>query len=212
VKENELSTFSLTGYLADGLTMEARVAANPKVLIADDVLDLPDPEGGIGWELVDGQLVPVMPASFIHGNLIAEVCYRLRLHVEQSGLPGKVASDPGVVLGLRRDPERMREPDVIYIERSKLEGQDPERLLRVIPDLVVEIDLTSAKKPGGQQRILEYLEAGVRLVWVIDVHAHTAMAYRPDGSARFIRPNEALDGEDVVSGFRLPLSELFGEE
>ena len=61
------------------------------------------------------------------------------------GVDGKVSG--------RRDPERMREPDVIYIERSKLEGQDPERLLRVIPDLVVEIDLTSAKKPGGQQRI-----------------------------------------------------------
>ena len=45
--------------------------------------------------------------------------------MREHGLPGKVASDPGVVLGLRRDPERMRGPDVIYIERSKLVGQDP---------------------------------------------------------------------------------------
>jgi Uma2 family endonuclease len=210
VGENELSTLSLTGYLADGLTMEAHVAATPKVLIADDVLDLPDPEGGIGWEFVDGQLVPVMAPSFRHGQLVVEVAARLWNHVRAHSLPGKVASDAGIVLGLRRDPERMRGPDVIYIERTKLEGQNLERLLRVIPDLAVEIDLTSAKKPGGQKRILEYLEAGVRLVWAIDVHAHTAMVYHPDGSARFIRPNEALDGEDVVPGFRLPLSELFG--
>jgi Uma2 family endonuclease len=190
--------------------MEARVAAGSKILTADDVLDLPDPEGGIGWELVDGQLVPVMPASLSHGKLIAEVCRRLGNHVHEHGLPGEVASDPGVVLGLRRDPERMRGPDVIYIERRKLEGQDPERLLRVIPDLAVEIDLTSAKKPGGQQRILDYLEAGVRLVWAIDVHSRTAMVYRPDGSARLIRAHEALEGEDVVPGFELPLAELFG--
>jgi Uma2 family endonuclease len=190
--------------------MEARVAADHKVLTADDVLDLPDPEGGTGWELVDGQLVPVMPASFVHGELIAEVCRRLGNHVREHGLPGRVASDPGVVLGLRRDPERMRGPDVIYIGLSKLVAQDPERFLRAIPDLAVEIDLTSARKPGGQQRVLDYLEAGVRLVWAIDVHSRTAMAYRPDGSARLIRADEALDGEEVVPGFRLPLAELFG--
>lgn len=187
------------------------MAANHKVFTADDVLDLPDPEGGVGWELLDGQLVPVMPASFAHAELIAEVCRRLGNHVREHGLPGKVASDPGVVLGLRRDPERMRGPDVIYIQRSKRVGQDPERFLRVIPDLAVEIDLTSARKPGGQQRILDYLEAGVRLVWAIDVHSRTAMAYRPDGSARLVRADEALDGEEVVPGFRLPLAELFEE-
>jgi len=190
--------------------MESRVATKPTVLRADDVLDLPLPDGVEGYEFVDGQPVPVMPSSFTHGELIIEVGARLLHHVREEGLPGRVASDVGVVLGLREDPERMRGPDVIYVEKAKLEGQDPERLLRVVPDLAVEIDLTSAKKPGGQARILEYLEAGVRLVWAIDVHTRTAMAYRPDGSARLVRYEEALDGEDVVPGFRLPLRELFG--
>ena len=81
----------------------------------------------------------------------------------------------------------------------------------MIPDLAIEIDLTSARKPGGQQRILDYFEAGVRLVWAIDVHSRTAMAYRPDGSARLVRADEALDGEEVFPGFRLRLAELFEE-
>jgi hypothetical protein len=33
--------------------------------------------------------------------------------------------------------------------------------------------------------------------------------YHPDGTARLVREDEALDGEDVVPGFRLPLAELF---
>jgi Uma2 family endonuclease len=103
----------------------------------------------------------------------------------------------------------MRGPDVAYVERSRLEGQDPERLIRGVPDLAVEIDLTSAKKPGGQERILEYLEAGVRLVWAIDPRTRTAMVYRPDGSARLLRSEDAFDGEDVLPGFQLPLSDLF---
>jgi len=174
------------------------------------VLDLPLPDGVQGYELVDGQPVPVMPASLIHGELIAEVVTRLKNHVREHGLPAKVFTDSGIVLGLRRDPERMRGPDVMYVERQKLEGHDPERLFRGVPDLAVEIDLSSAKKPGGQQRIVDYLEAGVRLVWAIDVHTRTAMAYRPDGSARLVRTGEALDGEDVVPGFSLPVGELFG--
>jgi Uma2 family endonuclease len=49
----------------------------------------------------------------------------------------------------------------------------------------------------------------VRLVWVIDPRSRTAIVYRPDGSARLVRQEEALEGEDVVPGFRLPLTELF---
>jgi Uma2 family endonuclease len=143
------------------------------------------------------------------GRLIVEVAYQLEKHVREKRLTGLVFSDVGVVLGLRRDPERMRGPDVLFIESSKLEGHDPEKLFRGTPDLAIEIDLTSAKKPGGQQRILEYLEAGVRLVWAIDLHTHTAMTYRPDGSARLVRADEALDAEEVVPGFRLSLNELF---
>ena len=36
-----------------------------------------------------------------------------------------------------------------------------------------------------------------------------AMVYRADGSARLVRQDEALDGEDVVRGFRVPLAGLF---
>jgi Uma2 family endonuclease len=205
-----LNAPSLNGYLADGLIMEARVSARPRPLTADDVLDLPDPEGGVGWELVDGQLVPVMPASPVHPRLIIECSARLWNYVREHELPGDVFSDAGVVLNLLYDPERLRGPDVSYVEWSKLEGQDPHRFFRVVPDLAIEIDLTSGKKPGGQQRIIDYLQAGVRLVWAIDIYTRTAMVYRPDGSARLIGADEALDGEDVLPGFRLPVAELFG--
>ena len=186
------------------------MAARPDTLTADDVLEIPVPDGLIGYELVDGRAVPVTPASLVHGRLIVEVAYQLERHVRDHQLPGIVLSDAGFVLGLARDPERMRGPDVAYVDKGKLEGHDPERIFRGIPDLAVEIDLTSGKKPGGQQRIVEYLEAGVPLVWAIDPHSRSAMVYHPDGSARLLRTNEALEGEDVVPGFHLELNDLFG--
>ena len=181
-----------------------------RILSADDVLDVPVPAGLSGYELVDGQLVPVMQASLLHARLLVEVARRLANHVIDHGLPGTVFSDGGVVLRLLRDPERMRAPDVMYVENSKLEGTNPERLFRVVPDLAIEIDLTGGKKPGGERRIQEYLEAGVRLVWAIDPETKTAMSYRPDGSTRLIGEDEELDGEEVVRGFRLLMAYLFG--
>jgi Uma2 family endonuclease len=185
------------------------MATHPDQLTVDDVLDLPPLAGAIGWEFVDGRPVPVMPASPMHGELIVEVAYRLRRYVEEADLPGRVWSDVGFILGLRRDRERMRGPDVAYIRSESTIGMDPERLFRGVPDLAIEIDLTSGRKPGGQQRVIDYLEAGVRLVWVVDPHSRTAIAYRPDGSARLVRRDEALEGEDVVPGFHLPLADLF---
>lgn len=186
------------------------MSPGPDVLTADDVLTLPLPKGVEGYELVDGRPVPVTAASRIHARLIVQVAYRLETHVRQAGLDGEVLTDAGFVLGPPADPERVRAPDVAYVSLSRIDpGHDPERLLRCVPDLAIEIDLTSAKKPGGQQRIVDYLEAGVPLVWAIDVHSRTAIAYRPDGSARLVRPDGTLDAGDVVPGFRLDLSELF---
>lgn len=189
------------------------MATNPNPLTADDVLDLPLPKGVGGFEFVDRRPVPVTPASPIHGRLIVDVARLLANYVIDHGLPGSVYSDAGFVLGLERDAERMRAPDVAYVDRQTVEAHpDPERLFRCVPDLAIEIDLSSAKKPGGHQRIVDYLEAGIRLVWAIEPKSRTATIYRPDGSARLVRSDEALDGEDVVPGFRLPLEQLFGAE
>ena len=186
------------------------MATTPRILTADDVLDLPVPEGLLGYEFVDGELVPVTPASAVHAKLVGLVARALINYVLDGELPGEVYVDAAFVLGLRGDPERVRAPDVSYVRREKVEAHpDPERIFRCVPDLAIEIDLTSGKKPGGQQRIIEYLEAGVPLVWAIDPRSRTAMVYHPDGSARLLRSDESLDGEDVVPGFRLELSGLF---
>jgi Uma2 family endonuclease len=34
--------------------------------------------------------------------------------------------------------------------------------------------------------------------------------YRPDGTARFLREHEVLEGEEVLPGLAIPLAELFG--
>lgn len=58
-------------------------------------------------------------------------------------------------------------------------------------------------------KVAEYLEAGTRLVWVVELRHKTVAAYRADRSARLLIEGDKLDGGDVLPGFKLPLSEIF---
>jgi Uma2 family endonuclease len=51
-------------------------------------------------------------------------------------------------------------------------------------------------------KVGEYLEAGVRLVWVIDPRKTRAVVYRSLSGVRELGPDGELDGEDVLPGFR----------
>jgi Uma2 family endonuclease len=58
-------------------------------------------------------------------------------------------------------------------------------------------------------KIGDWLNAGVRLAWVVDPERRAARVYRADGSVSLLDAGEALSGEDLLPGFRLPLEELW---
>jgi Uma2 family endonuclease len=177
----------------------------------DDLLNLAIPDGLSGFELVDGQPVPVTPASRVHGKLISRVLTRLQNYIDENDIVGEAYGDSGFVLGLRRDPRRLRSPDVSFVGQKKLaeHGEADERFARFVPDLAIEIDLTSDRKPGGIQRIRDYLESGVPLIWAIHPRTQTATVYRQDGSVVELDKTDVLDAEDIIPGFLLPLDALF---
>jgi len=189
------------------------MATNPMpIYSADDVLRIPVPPDLSGYELVDGELEPLTPVGLTHGRIARLICRRLDDHVMQQRIPGQVYLEAGFVLGLRRDPQRLRGPDVSFVSQSRLDeaGGEPKGFFHGPPDLAVEIESTERPK-AMQQRIQDYLEAGTPLLWVIHSETNSATVYHTDGSARLLRESDALDGEDVLPGLIIPLRELFGD-
>lgn len=76
------------------------------------------------------------------------------------------------------------------------------------PDLAVEVLSPDDRPRYVLDKLGEYLGAGVRLVWVIDPGARVATVYRSLTDVRRLEEHEALDGEDVVPGFRCPLADI----
>ena len=62
-----------------------------------------------------------------------------------------------------------------------------------------------------QAKLLDFLRAGVRLVWVVYPTTQTVMRYQPHVDSRLYRPGDTLSGDPVLPGFTLTLSELFGD-
>jgi Uma2 family endonuclease len=161
-------------------------------------------------ELVNGRVIEMPPHGFPHGEIVGRVCRRLVEHVEPTRAGRVVAGDIGFVLNVPGDPERVRAPDVAYVSLARLpEGRRPEGFMMGAPDLAVEVLSPSDAVGDIQQKVRDYLDAGARLIWLIAPESRTATVYRADGSARLLRDPDTLDGEDVLPGLSIRLSDLF---
>ncbi len=188
------------------------MATSPRRLRAEDLPYIPVLDESLGYELVDGELVPVMPASLVHNWVLGALWKRL-LEYEAATRAGRVCYDTWCKLQLSRDPERVRAPDLAWVRIEKLRalGSKLPLVLPFAPDLAVEVFSPSneRKTKDFHQRIRDFLDANVPLVWIIYPDARYATIFHPDGSARMLREHESLDGEDVLPDFRMPLDEMF---
>jgi len=167
-------------------------------------------ESDLRSELIDGQVVEMPPPGALHGRVTSRVHFRLAEHVTRHGDGEVLVGDVGFVLRLPTDPERVRGPDLAFISSSRLpEGGLPEGYLEGAPDLAVEVLSPSDNPVDIQQKVRDFLETGARLVWVIAPKARTATVYRADGSARLLRDQEVLEGEEVLPGLAISLAEVF---
>ena len=166
---------------------------------------LQEPDERFVTEVVRGRLVREPIPSWEHGRLQARIGHLLFAWVEEHG-HGEVGGASGYVLS--EDPATVRGPDVAVVLDPKAAAVGGWTL--GAPDLAVEVLSPSNTSTAIQEKVLDYLGAGASLVWVVDPSARTVTVYRPDGSARLLRGDETLSGEDVLPGFSVTLDRLFG--
>jgi Uma2 family endonuclease len=177
--------------------MSATVPSQPLGMTAEELLELPDDH--MRHELVEGELRTMAPAGGEHGRVAMRIGARMFEHVDERGMGVVYAAETGFIL--RRGPDTVRAPDVAFLAADRV----PE----LAPDLVVEVVSPSDRASEVAEKAAMWLDAGVRLVWVVDPQARLAAVHHPGGLVTVLRQDGVLDGEDVLPGFRLPLAPLF---
>jgi len=166
-------------------------------------LNLPDKR----TELIRGRLVVRDPGGARHGAVANRIAYRITAHVEAHHLGRVYAAETG--FKIEANPDTVRAPDVAFIVKDRVPEVEPRGYPGWAPDLAVEVLAHDDHPAETLEKIAQWLQAGVRLVWVVDSEQLTARVYRADGSEALLDPNETLDCEDVLPGFRCPLVDLW---
>ena len=181
--------------------------AEVKTLVtAEQFFEMPFPD--VRTELVDGEIVQMSLPGYEHGRICSRINLRLAPFVEARGL-GEVVTEVGFIL--RRNPDMVRGPDIAFVSREKLEAHgDTSKFWPGPPDLAVEVLSPEDRISEVLRKVGDYLEAGTRLVWVVDPETETVSAYRGLQQVRVYGAGEELPGEDVLPGFSLKLAEIFG--
>jgi Uma2 family endonuclease len=98
-----------------------------------------------------------------------------------------------------------------FIARDRLPTEDQwsEGYVTIPPDLAVEVTSPSDVVYAIEEKLEEHLRAGARLIWVIHPDVQAVQVLRLDGTGNRLRAGDELSGEDVVPGFRCPVSALF---
>lgn len=167
------------------------------------------PDNGQPTELVRGRVVPMNMPFPRHGEICSRIDRLVGSFVEAHDLGRVVCNDSGVITG--RDPDTVRGADVAFYSYARVpRGPLPERqYLPVAPELVFEV-----RSPGDRWRdilakVVEYLDAGVIAVCVLDPVPQTAHLYYADQPEQICTADQELVLPDILGDFRVPVGRFF---
>ena len=138
-----------------------------------------------------------------------------------SGIAGRVATELGIYLKGNKLGELYPEasfqiggneriPDLafLFLERIPPEGE-PETKWLLAPDIAIEVVSPNDLFGKVRIKISDYLNAGVRQVWLVVPETREIILYRSATDVTIFPPESELLCEDLLPGFRLPLGEVF---
>jgi Uma2 family endonuclease len=181
------------------------MATAPRVSI-EDLASFPD--DGIRRYLIRGRLYEMSPVGGRHGEITTEIAALLHGFVKPTGIGRVFTGDTGFVLS--RTEKTALGPDIAFVRSDRLPAEeDRDSFLDLAPDLAVEVISPSDRLTEVTEKVVEYLDSGVRLVWVVEPKKRVITAYHASGSVDFLREDDEITGGDVIPGFRASVAHFF---
>ncbi|MGA9379813.1 MAG: Uma2 family endonuclease [Phormidium sp.] len=151
-----------------------------------------------------GELIIMPPVGGESGNRESELITDLAIWNRQTRLGYTFSSS--TVFKLPNGGNRS--PDAAWIRRERWEALTPEQKRKfppIAPDFVIELRSETDNLSTLQEKMWEYLDAGVRLGWLINPQQQQVEIYRLGQVVEVRNLPTKLLGEDVLPGFSLSL-------
>jgi Uma2 family endonuclease len=184
-----------------------RMRPAPGTATEDDVLSVRAHEDLL-CELVDGVLVE--KGMGFRSSLLALAIGAI---LREFAIPRNLGLVVGADGALKLMPGLVRIPDVSFLSWDRIPGGKvpSEAIPPIGPDLAVEVLSESNTKREMARKRREYFASGTRLVWEVDPESRTVSVYNAPERFQMLSETDTLDGGDLLPGFALRLTDLFGE-
>ncbi|HWQ34522.1 MAG TPA: Uma2 family endonuclease [Blastocatellia bacterium] len=177
-----------------------------QLMTADELLKLP--RGQHRYELIRGELKTMSPAGSEHGVVIMRLAWRLAQHVEAGHLGETFGAETG--FRIESNPDTVLAPDLAFVSRERIPPEGvPKGYWPGAPDLAVEVVSPGDTFTEVADKVAAWLDAGARAVWVANPKRRTITVHRSLTEAITLSAGDELDGQDVITGFRCRVSDIF---
>ncbi|MEO6051052.1 MAG: Uma2 family endonuclease [Pyrinomonadaceae bacterium] len=156
----------------------------------------------------EGEVIIMPPSGFGTGDRNSEINFQLRLWAKKNK-GGRVTDSNG---GFILPNGATYAPDAAWIKLERIEkfsAKELEKFLPLCPDFVIELRSSSDNLKELQDKMLEYIENGAALGWLIDRKNKRIYVYRADKEVEVLKNPLTVSGEDVLPGFELDMTEVW---
>lgn len=175
-------------------------------------LGTPLPLGEAGrndlYEIVNGERQEIPRMGALAATMASLLMYYINLFALQRKLGFAVAE----VMFILRPDWPQRRPDLAFIAYDRwtipLPPEDPPAW-NVVPNLTVEVVSPKNTVDEIEDKLQEYFEAGVQLVWVVHPVRRRIYVYDSLTQVRVLTETDELDGGSVLPGFRMKIADLY---
>jgi len=155
----------------------------------------------------NGEVVVMSPAGGYSSYQCMQVARQLGAWAERDKTG--VAFDSSA--GFRLPNGAMRSPDAAWVRLSRLQElthRQKEQFIPLCPDFVIEVGSPSDEISTLRAKMREYVQAGLRLGWLILPDSTQVEVYTPS-DVRVLESPDTLSGDAVLPGFTLDLTPIW---
>lgn len=187
--------------------------APPRRMTTEELLAMPD-DGVERW-LIRGELrenteVDMNRRNPDHGGVTASLTGLLTAWLRSQPSPRGRIYTGDTSFRLRPEDETLVGIDVAYASHE-LRSKTPKgsKVVNGVPILAAEILSPSDQHSDVTEKVFEYLDAGVALVWIVDPDLETVTVCRRGAEPVMFNRDQELTAEPFLPGFRAAVAELF---
>ena len=176
---------------------QPKAKSTVKLTNADYMAMTPPVPDGPRYQLINGDLIEIAAPHDPHQVFLLWLGSGVLLQVDALGI-GEVRIAPyDVVI----DEFNTYQPDLLFVSNARRHIFDHDRHgITGAPDVVVEILSDSTRRRDLSEKLLVYLRAGVREVWIVDLDAATVAIHAGDAAT----PVAAFTAGDTLTSDAMP--------